>query len=150
MRGIVVVARSASAWVALPLVLLAAGGCQRQRDTTAVVDFWVLGREGEVVQQLVPEFERRTPGVRVQQIPWSAAHGKLLTAYVGEAMPDVMRASDWSRNIPSGSHRGIARARARRRLGSEVATLVRPMKTGWRGKHPGRARRGCASESHQS
>src|SRR5882672_1969643 len=52
-----------------------------------------MGREGEVVAELVPAFERRTPGVhvRVQQIPWSAAHEKLLTAYVGDAMPDVMQ-----------------------------------------------------------
>jgi multiple sugar transport system substrate-binding protein len=52
-----------------------------------------MGREGEVVQQLVPEFERRVPGVhvRVQQIPWNAAHEKLLTAYVGNAMPDLFQ-----------------------------------------------------------
>ena len=52
--------------------------------------FWGLGREGEVVAQLMPEFERRT-GIRVdvQQIPWTAAHEKLLTAYVGEATPDL-------------------------------------------------------------
>jgi multiple sugar transport system substrate-binding protein len=42
---------------------------------------------------LVPEFERRMPGVhvRVQQVPWSAAHEKLLTAYVGNTMPDVFQ-----------------------------------------------------------
>ena len=59
--------------------------------TGTVVEFWALGREGEVVQQLMPEFERRNPGihVRVQQIPWTAAHEKLLTAFVGEATPDV-------------------------------------------------------------
>src|SRR5437879_2230508 len=52
--------------------------------------FWGLGREGEVVAQLMPEFERRT-GIRVdvQQIPWTAAHEKLLTAYVGETTPDL-------------------------------------------------------------
>ena len=52
--------------------------------------FWGLGHEGEVVAQLLPEFTRRT-GIRVdvQQIPWSAAHEKLLTAYVGESTPDV-------------------------------------------------------------
>src|SRR2546425_107646 len=35
--------------------------------------------------------ERENPGirVRVQQIPWTAAHEKLLTAYVGNATPDV-------------------------------------------------------------
>jgi multiple sugar transport system substrate-binding protein len=75
--------------VALTSVL----GCHRAPDHRAVLEFWAMGREGEVVQQLVPEFERRTPGVRVrvQQIPWSAAHEKLLTAYVGGAMPDVVQ-----------------------------------------------------------
>ncbi len=70
---------------------IAATGCRR--DDAAVVEFWAMGREGEVVQALVPEFERRAPGVRVrvQQIPWSAAHEKLLTAYVGDAMPDVVQ-----------------------------------------------------------
>jgi multiple sugar transport system substrate-binding protein len=50
-----------------------------------------MGREGEVVRELVPDFERENPGLRVdvQQIPWSAAHEKLLTAHVGRATPDV-------------------------------------------------------------
>jgi multiple sugar transport system substrate-binding protein len=70
-----------------------AAACHRPTNAETVVEFWAMGREGEVVQQLVPEFERRTPGVRVrvQQIPWSAAHEKLLTAYVGDAMPDVVQ-----------------------------------------------------------
>ena len=52
-----------------------------------------MGREGEVVGLLIPEFERRNPDihVRVQQIPWSAAHEKLLTAYAGDAMPDLFQ-----------------------------------------------------------
>ena len=54
------------------------------------VEFWGLGREGEVVAQLIPQFERET-GIRVnvQQIPWTAAHEKILTAHVGDALPDV-------------------------------------------------------------
>jgi len=70
---------------------LAALGCRS--PAPAVLEFWAMGREGEVVQQLVPEFERRAPEVRVrvQQIPWSAAHEKLLTAYVGDAMPDLFQ-----------------------------------------------------------
>ncbi len=54
---------------------------------------WGMGREGEVLRELVPEFERAHPGVtvRVQQIPWSAAHEKLLTAFVGGALPDVLQ-----------------------------------------------------------
>ncbi len=72
-------------------------GC-RARQSESVVRLWALGREGEVVQRLVPEFERAHPDirVRVQQIPWSAAHEKLLTAYVGDSMPDVFQVgSTW-------------------------------------------------------
>ena len=66
-------------------------GCARRGDAETVVELWAMGREGEVVAELVPAFERRTPGVhvRVQQIPWSAAHEKLLTAHVGGALPDM-------------------------------------------------------------
>jgi multiple sugar transport system substrate-binding protein len=50
-----------------------------------------MGREGEVVAELLPEFERTHPGihVRVQQLPWTAAHEKLLTAFAGDATPDL-------------------------------------------------------------
>jgi multiple sugar transport system substrate-binding protein len=50
-----------------------------------------MGREGEVVAQLVAEFERAHPGVhvQVQQLPWSAAHEKLLTAFAGDVTPDL-------------------------------------------------------------
>ena len=53
--------------------------------------FWAMGREGEVAAQLVAGFERENPGVRVrvEQLPWSAAHEKLLTAFAGDATPDL-------------------------------------------------------------
>jgi multiple sugar transport system substrate-binding protein len=72
---------------------VSAAACRGPQGTATTVEFWALGREGEVVQELVPGFEVGHPGVRVhvQQIPWSAAHDKLLTAYVGRAMPDVMQ-----------------------------------------------------------
>jgi multiple sugar transport system substrate-binding protein len=75
---------------ALALALLALAGCAADRGDR-VVRFWAFGREGEVVKVLQPEFERRHPGVRlrVQQVPWTAAHEKLLTAHVGRATPDV-------------------------------------------------------------
>jgi multiple sugar transport system substrate-binding protein len=79
---------------ALLLVFLAvagAAGCGRDTDRIPELDFWVMGREGEMVQALVREFEARNPDVRVriQQIPWSAAHEKMLTAHVGKATPDL-------------------------------------------------------------
>lgn len=73
---------------------VAAGGCGGERSEAAgevTLRFWGLGREGEVVREMVPEFERANPGVRVevQQIPWIAADAKLLTAVVGDSTPDV-------------------------------------------------------------
>jgi len=65
--------------------------CSARRDSRVTLEFWGLGREGEVVAEMIPEFERLNPGIKVdaQQIPWSAAHEKLLTAVVGESAPDV-------------------------------------------------------------
>jgi multiple sugar transport system substrate-binding protein len=68
--------------------------CSRTRaDGGIVLKFWAMGREGEVVAQLMPEFERLHPGVKVevQQLPWTAAHQKVLTAYAGDAMPDLLQ-----------------------------------------------------------
>ncbi|HAO32177.1 MAG TPA: extracellular solute-binding protein [Candidatus Competibacter sp.] len=67
-------------------------GCD-SADRSTVVEFWAMGQEGEQVKALLPEFERRHPGIRVraQQIPWSAAHEKLLTAYAGDSMPDAFQ-----------------------------------------------------------
>ena len=66
-------------------------GCHNASDNSITLRFWAMGAEGEVVAQMMPEFERENPGVhvRVQAMPWSAAHEKLLTSFVGEATPDV-------------------------------------------------------------
>jgi multiple sugar transport system substrate-binding protein len=68
-------------------------GCGQEPGAAVMIEFWAMGREGEVVQELLPAFERSHPDirVRVQQIPWSAAHEKLLTAYAGGAMPDLFQ-----------------------------------------------------------
>ena len=69
---------------------LAAGCAERDANRTEL-NFWLMGREAEVIAQLLPEFERRNPSVRVsvQQLPWTAAHEKLLTAFAGDALPDL-------------------------------------------------------------
>ncbi|NUQ20908.1 MAG: sugar ABC transporter substrate-binding protein [Gemmatimonadaceae bacterium] len=73
------------------LALLSALACSPGSRDQVELRFWGMGREGEVVGQMIPEFERTHPGVRVrvQQMPWTAAHEKLLTGFVGEATPDV-------------------------------------------------------------
>jgi multiple sugar transport system substrate-binding protein len=73
------------------IVLLALSlACSTHTAHQERLKFWGLGHEGEVVAQMLPEFTRRT-GIRVdvQQIPWTAAHEKLLTAHVGDATPDL-------------------------------------------------------------
>src|SRR5439155_12334992 len=66
-------------------------GCSSSSSNQTVIRFWAMGREGEVVVELLPEFERTHPGihVEVQQLPWTAAHEKLLTAFAGDATPDI-------------------------------------------------------------
>ena len=60
-------------------------------DGAGEVVFWAFGVEGEYVAKLIPAFEQSNPGihVRVQRIPWNAAHEKLLTAFAGGSLPDV-------------------------------------------------------------
>ncbi len=76
--------------IAAALIIVALSCGQPGRETV-VLDFWAMGAEGETVIHLVPEFERTHPHirVRVQPIPWTAAHEKLLTAYAGDATPDL-------------------------------------------------------------
>jgi multiple sugar transport system substrate-binding protein len=68
-------------------------GCSRPAEDRVELHFWALGAEGENVRQMLPEFERCNPGihVRLHEIPWTAAHEKLLTAYAGNSMPDVFQ-----------------------------------------------------------
>ena len=74
--------------LALMLTLIA---CQSPSEQKTVIKFWAMGAEGEHVQKLMPEFNRRYPDieVKIQGIPWTAAHEKLLTAYAGNSLPDV-------------------------------------------------------------
>jgi multiple sugar transport system substrate-binding protein len=77
------------------MVLALAGatvaGCAQHEAGDRTLQFWTIGREGDAVKQLLPEFEREHPGlhVSVQQLPLTAAHQKLLTAYAGDSVPDI-------------------------------------------------------------
>jgi multiple sugar transport system substrate-binding protein len=77
-----------AAWLLLFALLSCTPAAAKDR---VELRLWALGREGEVVETMVRDFEREHPGVRVrvQQIPWTAAHEKLLTAHVGDATPDL-------------------------------------------------------------
>ena len=68
-------------------------GCHEESAGRQTLTFWTFGREGEAMQALLAPFEQAHPqiDVRVQQLPLSAAHQKLLTAYAGGSMPDLMQ-----------------------------------------------------------
>ncbi|MCW4453965.1 sugar ABC transporter substrate-binding protein [Flavobacterium sp. MXW15] len=77
------------ALLVLLLALLAAGCAREPQGVT--LRFWAMGREAEVVAELIREFEQQNPGIRVQvqNIPWTAAHEKLLTAFAADGLPDL-------------------------------------------------------------
>jgi multiple sugar transport system substrate-binding protein len=83
--------RITSRLIPILLVAYAACGCRPTPHATTVLRFWGMGREGEVVRELLPGFELTHPNIHVdvQQLPWTAAHQKLLTAFAGDALPDV-------------------------------------------------------------
>jgi multiple sugar transport system substrate-binding protein len=68
---------------------LGTAGCSRSDEHT--VRLWAMGREGEVVAELLQQLAQEQPGIRVhiEQLPWSAAHEKMLTAFAGDATPDL-------------------------------------------------------------
>lgn len=75
------------------VVALCAGaaGCRRSDPDNTTVRFWAVGKEAEVVSELVADFEKQNPTIHVdvQNIPLTAAHEKLLTAFAADGLPDV-------------------------------------------------------------
>ena len=73
------------------LAALLCAGCGASSSAHRTLTVWAVGRESEIIAKLLPEFSRRHPDleVRVQRLPWSAAHQMLLTAFAGDATPDL-------------------------------------------------------------
>lgn len=65
--------------------------CSENRDKSTLITFWAMGSEAEYITKLVPEFEKRNPGikVKVQAVPWNAAQEKLITAFASDNTPDA-------------------------------------------------------------
>lgn len=70
---------------AMPLL---AGGCSRR--ATDGLDMWAMGAEAENLPALLAALPGGAPpGLRIQPLPWSAAHEKLLTGFAGGSLPDL-------------------------------------------------------------
>ena len=75
---------------ALPALALA--GCGRAGAAAgAPLTVWAMSYEGDYSPHLMPSFTAATGiPVEVQSLPWTAAHEKLLTAFAGGSLPDVL------------------------------------------------------------
>ena len=63
-------------------------GCTRQ--ATSGLDMWAMGAEAENLPALLAALPGGAPqGLRIQPLPWSAAHEKLLTGFAGGSLPDL-------------------------------------------------------------
>jgi len=63
--------------------------CARPSEPLRV---WAMGVEGEALRHFVDGFRDAHPDIalRVQALPWAAAHEKLLTAFAADNLPDVL------------------------------------------------------------
>ena len=70
---------------ALPFM---AGGCTRR--AAGGLDMWAMGAEAENLPALLAALPGGAPrDLRIQPLPWSAAHEKLLTGFAGGSLPDL-------------------------------------------------------------
>ncbi|MBE0538583.1 MAG: sugar ABC transporter substrate-binding protein [Ignavibacterium sp.] len=71
------------------IMLLSA--CSGRNENKKVIKFWAMGAEAEYLTKLVPEFEKLNPGIKIkiQQVPWTAAQEKLVTAFASDNTPDA-------------------------------------------------------------
>lgn len=79
--------------VALSALMVSALSCTQNSASKTSIHFWAIGTEVEKIGEVFADFERQNPDVKleVQQLAWSAAHEKLLTAFAGDALPDVFQ-----------------------------------------------------------
>jgi multiple sugar transport system substrate-binding protein len=72
----------------LPL-LSVLGGCGAQRD--GALTMWAMGNEGANLPALLNSLAlpAGVPPITVQQLPWTAAHEKLLTGFAGKSLPAI-------------------------------------------------------------
>lgn len=72
-------------------ITIALLSCRHTAQQRTELDFWAMGSEGENIAPIISRFESEHPRVkiRLQAIPWTAAHEKLLTAFAGRSTPDV-------------------------------------------------------------
>ncbi|MBI5662118.1 MULTISPECIES: sugar ABC transporter substrate-binding protein [Ignavibacterium] len=75
----------------LLIIIISLYACKSVQEENVTIKFWAMGSEAEQISKILPEFEKKYPNikVKVQQIPWTAAQEKLITAFASDNTPDV-------------------------------------------------------------
>jgi len=99
--------KPAGALAVLAVASLALTGCGRDAETneagpgagaaiddgaaTGTIDVWAMGTEGEMLGDIVKDFETDNPDadVNVTAVPWEAAHNKIANAIAAGETPDM-------------------------------------------------------------
>ena len=83
----------AAALVALGAAILACAGCAH---APCGLNVWAIGSEADALERMVPGFEASHPGVSVcvQELAWSSAQVRLLSAVAAGDPPDVAQVGD--------------------------------------------------------
>ncbi len=82
--------------LAVAVTLGAVIGCQSGEQHEPTLRIWAMGKEAEFLISRIHGIVLDGRRVEVQRIPWSAAHEKLLTAFVAGTLPDVIQmGSTW-------------------------------------------------------
>lgn len=78
-------------WLALAAGLASMVAVQACAPAPDTLTFWAMGQEGEKVGLVLEPFLKQHPEIhlKIQAIPWGAAHDKLLTAFAGQSTPDL-------------------------------------------------------------
>jgi multiple sugar transport system substrate-binding protein len=73
------------------IIIISFYACKPVQEENVTIKFWAMGSEAEQISKILPEFEKRYPNikVKVQQIPWTAAQEKLITAFASDNTPDI-------------------------------------------------------------
>lgn len=72
--------------------LVACGSGEGSTETSDVLNVWGMGDEVKQLSKMTDKFTEETGiEVKIQSIPWSNAHDKLLTAVASQSGPDVLQ-----------------------------------------------------------
>ncbi|MFN3694165.1 MAG: sugar ABC transporter substrate-binding protein, partial [Ignavibacterium sp.] len=77
--------------IILFIIIIYLYACKSVQEENVTIKFWAMGSEAEQISKILPEFEKKYPNikVKVQQIPWTAAQEKLITAFASDNTPDI-------------------------------------------------------------